>query len=169
MFGLIHESSHFNTKNAKKIKQSQIGLDSKFGELPFGKSTILLAHGNPDGVDDIAKGTYIKLEDVGINGGIADTLEHGLNYFESKGKVIQHDEDFREKLVCSKELSEYGKTVSEIYLKAENGKIKGKELERVEKLLVEEGILSEGEKLLDRGDLKIRLGRELILEDEDLQ
>lgn len=169
MFGLIDESSHFNTENAKTIKQSQVGLDFEFGELPFGKRTILLAHGNPDGAENIAKGTYIKLEDVGINGGIADTLEHGLNYFKSKGKVIQHDEDFREKLVCSKELSKYGKTMSEIYLKAENGKIKGKELEMVEKLLVEEGILSEREKLLDREDLKIRLGRELILEDKDLQ
>ena len=169
MFGLIDESSHFNTKNAKKIKKSQVGLDFEFGKLPFGKRTILLAHGNPDGAENIEKGTYIKLEDVGINGGIADTLEHGLNYFKSKGKVIQHDEDFREKLVCSKELSKYGKTMSEIYLKAENGKIKGKELEMVEKLLVEEGILSEREKLLDREDLKIRLGRELILEDKDLQ
>jgi len=169
MFGLIHESSHFKTKNAKKIKKSQVGLDFEFGELPFGKRTILLAHGNPNGVKNIAKGTYIKLEDVGINGGIADTLEHGLNYFKSKGKIISHDVDFREKLVCSKELSEYGKTVSEIYLKAENGKIKGKELERVEKLLVEEGILSEKEEWSKREDLKFRLGRELILEDKDLQ
>ena len=169
MFGLIDESSHFKTKNAKTIKQSQIGLDFKFGKLPFGKRTIILAHGNPKGIDDIEKGTYLKLEDVGINGSIADTLEHGLNYFKSKGKVIQHDEDFREKLVCSKELSKYGKTVSEIYLKAENDEIVGEELKKVEKLLVEEGILSEGEKLLDREDLKIRLGRELILEDKDLQ
>ena len=152
MFGRIDESSHFNTKNAKKIKKSQVGLD--FAE-------------------NIEKGTYIKLEDVGINGGIADTLEHGLNYFKSKGKVISHDVDFREKLVCSKEakkeLSKYGKTVSEIYLKAEKGKIKDEELEKVKKLLVEEEILSEGEKLIDREDLKIRLGRELILKDEDLQ
>ena len=173
MFGLIDESSHFNTKNAKKIKKSQVGLDFEFGKLPFGKRTILLAHGNPDGAENIEKGTYIKLEDVGINGGIADTLEHGLNYFKSKGKVISHDVDFREKLVCSKEakkeLSKYGKTVSEIYLKAEKGKIKDEELEKVKKLLVEEEILSEGEKLIDREDLKIRLGRELILKDEDLQ
>ena len=173
MFGRIDESSHFNTKNAKKIKKSQVGLDFEFGKLPFGKRTILLAHGNPDGAENIEKGTYIKLEDVGINGGIADTLEHGLNYFKSKGKVISHDVDFREKLVCSKEakkeLSKYGKTVSEIYLKAEKGKIKDEELEKVKKLLVEEEILSEGEKLIDREDLKIRLGRELILKDEDLQ
>ena len=132
-----------------------------------------MAHGNPDGVGNIAKGTYIKLEDVGINGGIRDNLEHGLRFFQKKDKVISHDVDFREKLVCSKKakkkLSKYGKTVSEIYLKAENGKIKGKELENVEKLLGEEGILSEGEKLLGREDLKIRLGRELILEDKDLQ
>lgn len=169
MFGLFNESSHFKTENAKKIKQSQVGLDFEFGKLPFGKRTILLAHGNPDGVGNIEEGTYIKLEDVGINGGVIDTIWHGLNYLESKGKVIQHDEDFREKLVCSKELSKYGETVSEIYLKAKNGKIIGKELEMVEKLLVEEGILSEGEKLLEREDLKIRLGRELILEDKDLQ
>ena len=46
---------------------------------------------------------------------------------------------------------------------------KESELKKVEKLLVEEGILSEGEKLLERKDLKIILGRELILEDKDLQ
>ena len=118
MFGLIDESSHFKTKNAETIKQSQIGLDFKFGELPFGKRTILLAHGNPDGAGNMAKGTYLKLEDVGINGGMFDTIEHGLNYFKSKGKVISHDVDFREDFKCSKELSKYGKTVSEIYLKA---------------------------------------------------
>ena len=169
MFGLIDESSHFNTKNAKKIKKSQVGLDFEFGKLPFGKRTILLAHGNPDGAENIEKGTYIKLEDVGINGGIADTLEHGLNYFKSKGKIISHDVDFREDFKCSKELLEYGKTVSEIYLKAENGEIKDKELERVKKLLVKEGILSKEEEWSKREDLKIRLGRELILEDKDLQ
>ena len=172
MFGLIHESSHFKTKNAKTIKQSQIGLDFKFGELPFGKRTILLAHGNPDGVGNIEEGTYLKLEDVGINGGVFDTIKHGLNYFKSKGKVISHDVDFREKLVCSKELSKYGKTVSEIYLKAmewQKNPEKESELKNVEKLLVNEEILSEGEKLLGREDLKIRLGRELILEDEDLK
>ena len=172
MFGLIHESSHFKTKNAKEIKKSQVGLDFKFGKLPFGKRSILLAHGNPDGAENIAKGTYLKLEDVGINGGIADTLEHGLNYFKSKGKVISHDVDFREDFVCSEELSKYGKTVSEIYLKAkewQKNPEKESELKNVEKLLVNEGILSEGEKLLDREDLKIRLGRELILEDKDLQ
>lgn len=173
MFGLIDESSHFKTENAKEIKKSQVGLDFKFGKLPFGKRSILLAHGNPDGVGNIAKGTYLKLEDVGINGGIRDNLEHSLRFFQKKDKVISHDVDFREKLVCSKEakkeLSKYGKTVSEIYLKAGNGEIESKELERVEELLVEEGILSEGEKLLDHKDLKIRLGRELILEDKDLQ
>ena len=106
-----------------------------------------MAHGNPDGAENIAKGTYIKLEDVGINGGMFDTLEHGLNYFKSKGKIISHDVDFREKLVCSEELSKYGKTVSEIYLKAkewQKNPEKESELKNVEKLLVNEGILSEG-------------------------
>ena len=140
--------------------------------MPFGKRTILWAHGNPDGVDDIAKGTYLKLEDVGINGGIVDTLKHGLNYFKSKGKVIFHDVDFREKFKCSKELSKYGKTVSEIYLKAKEWQKdlgKESELKIVEKLLVEEGILSEGDTLLKREDLKIRLGRELILTEKDIE
>ena len=173
MFGLIDESSHFKTKNAKEIKKSQVGLDFKFGKLPFGKRSILLAHGNPDGVGNIAKGTYLKLEDVGINGGIRDNLEHSLRFFQKKDKVISHDVDFREKLVCSKEakkeLSKYGKTVSEIYLKAKKGEIEDKKLENVKKILVDEGILSKKEEWLTREDLKFRLGRELILKDEDLQ
>jgi hypothetical protein len=172
MFGLIDESSHFKTENAKTIKQSQVGLDFKHGKLPFGKNTILLAHGNPDGVGNIAKGTYLKLEDVGINGSIADTVEHGLNFLESKDKNIPHDLDFREKFKCSDELSKYGKTVSEIYLKAmkwQNDPKKKSELENVKELLVEEGILSKKEEWSTRKDLEYRLGRELILEDEDLQ
>ena len=124
--------------------------------MPFGAKTILFAHGNPNSASDVPKGTYVKLENEGINSGFFSLLMHGMNFIKSLFRKVPKECDFREKIKICEELSGYGGTIAEIFSKMADGELEigAKDFAKKTGIDIDENI-------------NIRLGRELILTEKD--
>ena len=128
------------------------------GDLPFGAKTILFAHGNPNSASDVPKGTYVKLENEGINSGFFSLLMHGMNFIKSLFRKVPKECDFREKIKICEELSGYGGTIAEIFSKMADGELEmgAKDFAKKTGIDIDENI-------------NVRLGRELILTEKDIE